>query len=73
MEWLTAWGYRMLGTDDLRVPRFLYLQLIVRLMGDSRVNLLIKLLPVSVLIYWVVPFDFLPMNSLDDALAIWLG
>jgi uncharacterized membrane protein YkvA (DUF1232 family) len=49
------------------------LQLIVRLMGDSRVNLPVKLLPVSVLIYWVVPFDFLPLNPLDDALAIWLG
>lgn len=49
------------------------LRLITRLMGDSRVNFLLKILPVGALIYLVVPFDFLPVNPLDDALVIWLG
>lgn len=49
------------------------MRLIIRLMGDSRVNFLLKLLPVGALIYWVVPFDFLPVNPLDDALVIWMG
>ena len=49
------------------------IRLIIRLMGDSRVNFLLKLLPVGALLYWVVPFDFLPVNPLDDALVIWLG
>lgn len=49
------------------------LRLIIRLMGDSRVNFLLKFLPVGALIYLVVPFDFLPVNPLDDALVIWLG
>lgn len=49
------------------------LRLIIRLMSDSRVNLLLKVLPVGALVYWVVPFDFLPVNPFDDALVIWLG
>ena len=49
------------------------IRLIIKLMGDSRVNFLLKLLPVGALVYWVVPFDFLPINPLDDALVIWMG
>ena len=49
------------------------IRLIIRLMGDSRVNLLYKLLPVGALLYWVIPFDFFPVNPLDDALVIWAG
>ena len=49
------------------------MRLIIRLIGDSRVNFLFKLLPVGALLYWVVPFDFLPVNPLDDALVIWAG
>lgn len=52
---------------------YLNLRLIVRLMRDQRVNLFFKLLPVGALLYWVIPFDFLPVNPLDDALVIWLG
>ena len=49
------------------------IRLIIRLMGDSRVSFLLKLLPIGALLYWVVPFDFLPVNPLDDALVIWAG
>jgi len=49
------------------------LRLIVRLVGDSRVNFLLKILPLGAVLYWLIPFDFLPVNPLDDALVIWLG
>lgn len=49
------------------------LRLILRLMKDPRVNVFFKLLPVGALLYWVIPFDFFPINPLDDALVIWLG
>ena len=52
---------------------YLNLRLIIRLMKDSRVNFLLKFLPIGALLYWVIPFDFLPINPLDDALVIWLG
>ena len=47
-------------------------KLILRLMGDRRVNPLIKLLPIGTLVYLVVPIDFLP-GPVDDAALIWLG
>jgi hypothetical protein len=46
-------------------------KLIWRLMGDSRVNPLLKLLPVGSLAYLVFP-DFLP-GPIDDAMILWLG
>jgi uncharacterized membrane protein YkvA (DUF1232 family) len=49
------------------------LQLIIRLVRDGRVNFFYKLLPIGALLYWVIPFDFFPINPLDDALVIWLG
>ena len=49
------------------------IRLIIRLMGDSRVNFLFKALPVGALIYLVVPYDLLPINPLDDALVVWAG
>jgi uncharacterized membrane protein YkvA (DUF1232 family) len=52
---------------------YLNLRLIIRLLRDGRVNVFFKLLPVSALLYWVIPFDFFPINPLDDALVIWLG
>lgn len=47
------------------------IKLILRLLRDRRVNLFLKLLPLSTLIYLVAP-DFLPF-IIDDALIIWLG
>jgi uncharacterized membrane protein YkvA (DUF1232 family) len=49
------------------------LRLIVRLIKDPRVNILLKILPIGTLIYLVVPFDFLPINPIDDGFVIFLG
>jgi uncharacterized membrane protein YkvA (DUF1232 family) len=54
-------------------------KLILRLMGDKRVNFLLKLLPVGALIYLISPIDLLPgavlpvVGALDDAAVVWLG
>jgi hypothetical protein len=47
------------------------IKLVLRLMADSRVNPLLKLLPIGSLIYLVVP-DLL-IGPFDDAAIIWLG
>jgi hypothetical protein len=47
------------------------LKLILRLMGDRRVNPLLKLLPVGTLLYLLVPD--LVIGPIDDAVVIWLG
>ena len=49
----------------------LRLKLILKLLGDGRVNPLIKLLPIGSLIYLVVP-DIAP-GPVDDAAVIWLA
>ncbi|MGA9531916.1 MAG: hypothetical protein WBR18_04300 [Anaerolineales bacterium] len=46
-------------------------KLIVRLLKDSRVSPLVKLLPLGSLIYLLVP-DLAP-GPLDDAAIIWIG
>ena len=57
----------------------LRVKLIVRLMGDKRVSILLKLLPVGALIYLVSPIDLIPgavlpvIGALDDAAVLWLG
>jgi uncharacterized membrane protein YkvA (DUF1232 family) len=57
----------------------LRLKLILRLMGDRRINFLLKLLPVGALIYLVSPIDLIPgavlpvIGALDDAVVLWLG
>jgi uncharacterized membrane protein YkvA (DUF1232 family) len=54
-------------------------RLILRLMGDKRVNFLLKLLPVGVVVYLVLPFDLIPeialpvIGLLDDAFILWFG
>jgi len=48
-----------------------YFKLVFRLMGDRRVNPLLKLIPLLTLVYLVSP-DFLPF-IIDDSLIIWLG
>lgn len=49
------------------------LRLIVRLLKDRRVNFFLKFLPIGAIIYLVIPFDFFPINPLDDTLVFWLG
>jgi uncharacterized membrane protein YkvA (DUF1232 family) len=52
-------------------------KLIVRLMGDSRVNPFIKLLPVASLAYLIFPFDLISVvpgvSALDDLAIVSLG
>ncbi len=49
----------------------LRLKLILRLMGDGRVNPLLKVLPIGSLVYFLVP-DIAP-GPIDDAAIIWLA
>ncbi len=49
----------------------LRIKLILRLMGDGRVNPLLKLLPIGSLVYLIVP-DIAP-GPIDDAAVIWLA
>jgi uncharacterized membrane protein YkvA (DUF1232 family) len=51
----------------------LRLKLILRLMGDSRVNSALKLMPIGSLVYLVLPTDILPINPIDDAVIVWLA
>lgn len=49
------------------------IKLVIRLMGDSRVNMLYKTIPVASLIYLVLPTDLIPLIPIDDALVVWLA
>jgi len=55
----------------------LRLKLIIRLMGDRRVNPLLKLLPIGSLIYLIFPFDLISVipgvSALDDVAIVSLG
>lgn len=54
-------------------------KLILRLMGDKRVNFLLKILPVGALLYLILPIDLIPelalpvIGYLDDAAVLWIG
>jgi uncharacterized membrane protein YkvA (DUF1232 family) len=55
------------------------LKLIARLMGDRRVNVFVKLLPLASLVYLISPIDLAPgialpiVGALDDVGILWLG
>jgi len=53
------------------------LKLITRLMGDRRVNIFVKLLPLASLAYLFWPWDLIPVipvvGALDDAAILWIG
>ncbi len=55
------------------------LKLILRLMGDKRVNFFLKLLPIASLAYLISPVDLAPgialpvIGALDDAAIVGLG
>ena len=55
----------------------LRIKLIVRLMGDRRVNPLLKLLPIASLAYLVFPFDLIALvpgvSALDDVAVVSMG
>ncbi len=55
------------------------LKLIGRLMGDKRVSVFLKILPVASLAYLISPVDLAPgvvfpvIGALDDAAILWIG
>lgn len=52
------------------------IKLILRLMGDRRVNIFLKLLPLASLAYLFWPFDVISLpiiGAVDDAAVLWLG
>ncbi len=49
------------------------IKLILRLMADSRVNPMLKALPIAALAYLIWPFDLLPFLPIDDAIVIGIG
>jgi uncharacterized membrane protein YkvA (DUF1232 family) len=53
------------------------LKLIFKLMGDSRVSPLVKLIPVGALVYLISPIDVIMgipgVSALDDAAILWFG
>jgi len=57
----------------------LRVQLITRLLGDNRVNGLVKLLPWASLIYLISPIDFISgaiapvIGAVDDVAIMWFG
>jgi uncharacterized membrane protein YkvA (DUF1232 family) len=54
-------------------------KLVGRLIGDRRVNGLLKLIPIASIIYLVSPIDLVPglavplLGALDDAAVVWIG
>ncbi len=54
-------------------------RLIMRLMNDSRVSGLVKLLPLGSLAYLIMPIDFIPgglmtvIGAADDVAVMWFG
>ena len=53
-----------------------HLKLIFRLMGDPRVNIFAKVIPLGALLYLVSPIDAIPIpviGALDDAAILWLS
>jgi hypothetical protein len=49
----------------------LRIKLILKLMGDRRVNIFLKVIPIASLVYLVFPD--LAIGPVDDALVIWLA
>lgn len=54
-------------------------KLVGRLIGDRRVNGLLKLIPIASIIYLISPVDLIPgavvpvLGALDDAAVVWIG
>lgn len=55
------------------------LKLILRLMGDKRVSVFAKLIPIGTFAYLILPADIVPnivfpiIGMVDDAALLWLG
>ena len=54
-------------------------RLVGRLIGDRRVNPLLKLIPIASIVYLISPVDLIPggivpvVGAIDDAAVIWIG
>jgi uncharacterized membrane protein YkvA (DUF1232 family) len=54
-------------------------KLVGRLIGDRRVNPLLKLIPIAAIVYLISPVDLIPggivpvVGALDDAAVVWIG
>ena len=72
---------RKISSEDGNIFKNMILRgkLILRLMNDSLVNGLIKLLPLGSLAYLIFPFDFIPgglinlIGAADDVAVMWFG
>ena len=76
----------MAGNKNLMIPPqggmvrdfILRVKLILRLVGDKRVNPWLKLIPVAGLVYLISPIDLIPdiafpiIGELDDAAVLWI-
>ncbi len=55
----------------------LHAKLILRLMGDRRVNPLVKLIPIIGLVYWISPIDLIMgipgLDAIDDVAILWMA
>ena len=55
----------------------LRVKLILRLIGDRRVNPLVKLIPIAGLLYWVSPVDLIMgipgLDAVDDVAILWFA
>jgi uncharacterized membrane protein YkvA (DUF1232 family) len=55
----------------------LRVKLIFRLIGDRRVNPLVKLIPIAGLIYWISPVDLIMgipgLDAVDDVAILWFA
>ncbi len=73
--------YALIPSEKIGLMQELVLRikLILRLMGDRRVNFFLKLLPLASLAYLFAPVDLLPgvtlpiIGALDDAAVLWMG
>jgi len=65
--------------SNLLESTILNAKLVMRLMSDSRVSWLLKLLPIGSLAYLVAPIDLVPggvmtlIGAADDAAVMWFG
>ena len=76
----------MAGNKNLMIPPqggmvrdfILRVKLILRLVGDKRVNPWLKLIPIAGLLYLISPIDLIPdiafpiIGELDDAAVLWI-
>ena len=48
-------------------------KLVLKLMGDKRVNPLVKIIPIGSVLYLVFPADFMPLIPIDDIAVVGAG